>query len=220
MVKSIFKQMGYEIRTKPFLMMSTESMGLLRYFGRLFDEIAHVEGDIVECGVYHGRTFLMLAYLLSEEQSKFNRMIWGFDSFKGFPQPTAEDILFRIPNKGRFRATSLEKVSEFFRSSGLSREFIDTQIRLIPGFFSESLKNFPDRPIAFLHIDCDLYQAHHEVLTNLFPKVAEGGIVSFDDYHDVDWPGATKAIDEFFASTGYPIRYDPLPQKYFVIKKR
>jgi len=28
--------------------------------------------------------------------------------------------------------------------------------------------------------------------------MVEGGVIVFDDYHAKKWPGATKAIDEFF----------------------
>ena len=49
-----------------------------------------------------------------------------------------------------------------------------------------------------LHLDCDLYESYKISLTNLYDKVVAGGIIMFDEYDDQRWPGARRAIDEFF----------------------
>jgi O-methyltransferase len=46
---------------------------------------------------------------------------------------------------------------------------------LSKGFFCDSLKNHPKRPIALLHIDCDLYQSYKDTLDNLYELVSKGG---------------------------------------------
>ena len=52
----------------------------LIYFTRHFEQIRGIPGAVVECGVYQGRSLLLLAYLAEEE----NRNVYGFDSFSGF----------------------------------------------------------------------------------------------------------------------------------------
>lgn len=58
---------------------------------------------------------------------------------------------------------------------------------------------FDDGSIDFIYIDgCHQYEAVIEDLKNYFPKIKAGGMVCGHDYHYVDFPGVTKAIDEFF----------------------
>ena len=53
-----------------------------------------------------------------------------------------------------------------------------------------------------------------------FDQVSIGGIVAFDEYNEVKWPGATLAVNEFLNSMGYS-RTDliQLQNKYCLIKK-
>ncbi len=198
--------------------MTNERMLYFRYLESMFDRIAAVPGDIMECGVGYGRTFLMLACLVYQDKANDQRALLGFDSFKGFPNPTIEDKSTRNPKKGEHRDTSVERIWKLLRGSGLPKEFLANRVRLVPGFFHESLRVFSERPIALLHIDADLYQSYREVLTRLFPKVSSGGVVLFDEYLDPQWPGATKAIDEYFQPTNYKIKRNDLVNKYFVDK--
>jgi hypothetical protein len=54
----------------------------------------------------------------------------------------------------------------------------------------------------------------------LFPKVASGGVVMFDEYlnSDLDWPGARQAIDEFFGEQIRQIEHDVTVNRYYLIK--
>lgn len=85
------------------------------------------------------------------------------------------------------------------RAAGLDEEFLKTRLTLVKGWFSETLPCHPVDRIALLHIDADLYESYKEALQHLWPRVAVGGIVAFDEYHLPEWPGAKKAVDEFFA---------------------
>lgn len=64
----------------------------------------------------------------------------------------------------------------------------------------------------------DLYQSYKTCLEHLFPKVVSGGIVLFDEYDTPNWPGAKKAIDEYFKGTSYRPQKDAESGKYFLIK--
>jgi hypothetical protein len=197
--------------------MTSRWLRQFRHLASKFDQVKNVEGDIVECGVGKGRTFLMFAYLLSEEKDN-NRELWGFDSFQGFPEPSAEDKSLRNPKKGELGDTDIDGIIKLLDASGIEKQLITTRIKLVPGFFNDSLKKFPDKSIALLHIDVDLYESYRDVLNILFPKVAKGGIVLFDEYNELKWPGATKAIDEYFKNTSYKIKKDEIAGKYYIIK--
>ncbi|MCY0151814.1 TylF/MycF family methyltransferase [Hoeflea alexandrii] len=50
-----------------------------------------------------------------------------------------------------------------------------------------------------MFIDCDIYESHLDCLNVLYDQLVPGGIVVFDDYAEPKWPGASRAVDEFFA---------------------
>lgn len=213
-------------------------MRQFRYMTLMYERIQGVSGDVVECGLGEGNTFSMLAYLVGQETEwgmSPQRTLFGFDSFQGWPKPMEYDASPRNPQQGEWRVGE-EEVRERLERSNIMRDFPSLKIVIVPGFFEETLVNFPDRSIAFLHIDCDLYVGYRDALNTLSPKVAKGGVVLFDEYKEFPprpeydygriekWPGATKAIDEYFADTpyfiqSYPINFWPGSKKYFVVKE-
>lgn len=185
------------------------------YMRKMFRRIAKLDGDIVECGVGKMHTFRMLAELLAEENS--TRILWGFDSFEGFPQPSLEDASQRNAQKGELKFINSEDVTKFLLILGFSMPFIDSHIKIVKGFFQDTLPNNIVSKIAFLHLDVDLYDSYKTCLKHLFPKVVKGGVVLFDEYNDPKWPGATKAINEYL-NDKYKILKDNLTGKYYIIK--
>lgn len=182
----------------------------------LFSNIQEVEGDIVECGVGWARTFSILACLVKAEGK--NRMLYGFDSFEGFPDPSPEDRSPRNPKRGEWKVIGQENVKRILSSVGLDEAFINSNIKIKKGFFEDTLKNSDVQKIAFLHLDVDLYNSYKVCLEELFPKMARGGVVLFDEYSSTNFPGAKKAIDEYFSQTPHKIQKDIFSNKYYVIK--
>lgn len=208
-------------------------MRQFRYFLHLFNIYKEITGDIVECGVGEGNTFSMLAYLIGSE-SQTTRTLWGFDSFEGWPEPTQWDASPRNPQRGEW-SVGEEVTLERLKKSGISHQFPNLKIQIVKGFFNKTLPCFPDHPIAFLHIDADLYSGYHDALTNLFHKVAVGGVVAFDEYRFYSkrpaydhgtiekWPGCTKAVDEYFTGRPEQITRYSEPKSYpkhYVIKEK
>lgn len=190
------------------------------YMQKMFNKIAGIEGDIVECGVGKMASFQALALFLRQEGS--SRKLWGFDSFEGFPEPSAEDVSPRNPQKGEWKSINAEDVSKFLFVCGFKKQWIDSHIKIVKGFFQDTLPNNDVPNIAFLHLDVDLYNSYKNCLQYLFPKVVRGGVVLFDEYmnanENLKFPGAKKAIDEYFRDTKYKLSRDKLTGKYFLIK--
>lgn len=211
---------GYELRRQngtPAFPLNATNARKCAYFHSLLQKIEDIEGDIVECGVYTGYT-LYLQALFSQTREP-QRDIYGFDSFEGLPEMSAEDAPELQPEskfKGRF-VNNMESVIARLISSGLPDDFVDRQIHLVKGWFSDTLPAF-DRPIALLHVDVDLYQSYLDVLQNLYPRVSHGGIVAFDEYRDRLWVGASKAIHEFFGDSVEIRESDIMPGKHYLVK--
>ena len=217
--------MGYEIIKKEDLFPKRiiyRKLATLLYFKRILNLVSGIEGDIVECGVHRGTTLCLWASLVKEEMK--GRKIWAFDSFQGFPEPSSFDrgIGFGQARKGFYSDTSVERVRQLLLDIGLDQEFVDSQVTIVKGFFSESLKKYKGTSIAILFIDADLYSSYKDVLEMLYPKVAKGGVVLMDEYMGTFvyhlYPGANKAVDEFFGEKAKQIQRDKISGMYYLIK--
>jgi len=221
LLQSVFHQAGYELsrsatHTLPVPALDVKRARKFAYQTRLMDRIHDVPGDIVECGVFRGYSLLSFLYLLSF--SGQDRRVWGFDSFEGLPAPTAEDVSPRQPRKGQL-AMPVDQVRNMLNRSGLDGDYVSRTVQLVPGFFEKTLPT-ADVQIALLHVDADLYKSTLTVLECLYPRVASGGVIAFDEYMEsqTKWPGAAKAIEEFFGGPPPGLQYDARADKYFVVK--
>jgi len=185
------------------------------YFLDQLEKVKDIPGDIVECGVSIGHGALL--FLLLSEYLGVERNYYGFDSFTGFPDPVEKDETTPISGKG-FWASPPETVLRVLKDGRIPEDTIRYRVRLTKGMFDETLPRYEGR-IALLHLDCDLYQSYRMSLETLYDKVSPGGIVMFDEYCDKRWPGAQKAIDEFFAEKREkPIAHQKCSWKYYVRK--
>jgi len=179
------------------------------YWKEMFDMVKDVKGDIVECGVGRGRSLLIISainYFLDKNEGGC-RKIFAYDSFQGFPEPAKEDQSERNSKKGDWASSpsgkyeySIEFTELVLKEAGLG--IVNNKPVLTKGFFYDSLKLHPDRPIAILHVDSDLYQSYLDTLDMLYEKVVKGGIIIFDDFFvegpgNKKFPGSRLAVEEF-----------------------
>lgn len=171
--------------------------------------VEHLDGDIVECGIGRSRSLLILCSLFVGLGIK--RRLLAYDSFAGFPQPTKEDNSTRNPKAGEWSCSpsGTYQYTESFCQKVLKEAEIPLErvdLKLVKGFFAEQLPYNDSKQIALLNIDGDLYQSYKDCLEHLFPKVAKGGIIVFDDFEDGEsqaFPGSRLAVKEYLGSTEY-----------------
>lgn len=196
----------------------------LLYLGRLADIVHNIPGDFVECGVGHGETLMYLATICCDRQR--HRMLYGFDSFEGFPEPTAEDISKRMVQSGD-RWGKLDDIEplkillDTFSLYDLPRQWLQSNILLVKGWFKDTISNYPTTgTIAMLHLDCDLYESYKVCLNGLWDRITVGGIIAVDEYRNtlerVAFPGAMKAIDEFIADKPVSMHRDEYYGKWYL----
>lgn len=188
----------------------------------LLKHVASLEGDILECGVFRGRSLMRMA--MTARRIAPEKTVYGLDSFDGFPTEAVTD-----GDLGPGR--SLEKVRGRFK--GASRvplrllkaaEDLKLNIRLLPGFFEDTLPALRSRRFCFVHLDCDIYESYKTCLDAVYDLVVPGGIILFDEYACPVWPGATRAVNEFFANRpekplAQQDRQRPEKPKYFIRKQ-
>jgi O-methyltransferase len=152
-----------------------------------------VAGDFIECGVWRGGSVVFMRGLLAAFEVD-DRSVWVADSFEGLPPPELEpDLALGVDlSKANFPSLAIdeETVKRAFAAHGL----LDSRVRFLKGWFSETLAGAPIERLALLRIDGDLYSSTRDALTALYDRVSPGGFVVVDDYF---LPNCRQAVDEF-----------------------
>jgi Methyltransferase domain len=154
---------------------------LVRY---VLDQVK-TPGLYLEFGVGRGKSMRWIA-------GAVDGVVHGFDSFKGIPEHWNGNPI------GSFAQKKLPKVPgnvEFHK--GLFQE-------TLPGF----LQSHPD-PVAFVHIDCDLYSSTACVISLLGHRLQPGSIILFDEYYNFHrWQQHEfRAFQEFVSTAGLKYEY-------------
>ncbi len=175
----------------------------------LFKMTLDVPGDIAELGVFRGLGLMTWANLLEAYCiGDRTKTVYGFDNWKGFLELSKED--------GREEG-SVEKTVGGFSPEKYYDELVEAikifdrdrfvpwkpRVKLVVGSIEESVRDFveknPGIRFSLIHFDCDLYRPTKIALEYLWPLLSKGGVVLFDEYSIKEWPGETKAVDEYFS---------------------
>jgi O-methyltransferase len=142
-------------------------------------ETQHLEGDIVEFGCHAGQTSRLISYISPKP-------VYVYDSFEGFPEVEGQV-------KGTMTATMDDLVYNFV-SAGVRMPY------LRKGYFCDTKPEDVPEKISFAHLDGDLYISIMDPLKLIYDRMVPGGVILVDDFGDDQyWPGARKAVEEFFA---------------------
>ncbi len=151
----------------------------------------NIPGDFIETGAWRGGMTIFMRALL-KAHGDTQRRIWVADSFDGLPVPKDTSDGWDYSNVDYLKV-SLEQVQSNFRRFGL----LDSQVRFLKGWFSDTLPSAPIQALAILRLDGDMYSSTMDALVNLYPRLSAGGFVIVDDYYS--WPACRRAVDEFRA---------------------
>ena len=131
-------------------------------------------GAFVECGVYRGATASIIAAAIDQQ-----RELHLYDTFAGIAGAQAVD---EGHQDGDFGDVDLDAVKARVPSAVIHQGAIPT--------------TFDDiGPVAFAHIDVDVFQPHLDAIDFLWPRMSPGGIMVFDDYAQPSCRGARMAVD-------------------------
>ena len=149
-------------------------------------EQVEIPGLYCEFGVYRGETLNFIASLAKVE-------VHGFDSFEGLPEDWKQGH-----EKGAFALASLPEVQP--------------NARLHKGWFEDTIPAFREQhpgPVAFLHLDADLYSSTRTVFESLGDAIVAGTVIAFDEFFNYPgWcEGEYKAFMEFCRERGVEVRY-------------
>jgi hypothetical protein len=171
------------ISTHPqFLFQSTESIKRKVVLRESMNFI-NLDGLYLEFGVSWGHTINYISKCLP------TKTIYGFDSWQGIP----EDWIC----KGKvFPAGSYSTKGELPK--------VNENVQLISGMFEDTLPIFVKEnsniPIAYIHIDCDLYSSTKTVFKYIGSMIVPGTVIVFDEY--IQDAGEKQAFNEWLEESG------------------
>lgn len=127
--------------------------------------VSHINPEynhVLEFGVYRGGTLRQL-----RNQLPSNFQLYGFDSFLGLPE--------------NWTGTNFAK--GHFSTQGQPPSI--PGVEFFVGLFKDTLPQYKliAKPIALLHIDCDLYSSTIEVLYELKDYILPGTVICFDEWY-------------------------------------
>jgi hypothetical protein len=198
------------------------------YFEFIIENHACIAGDICEAGVYRGRSLLATALLLRELGS--TKIVWGFDTFAGFPAYHANDdlnkftqlyeqgviddvLLAKVKRNQELRALAVQtplSVANISTSGAFAGTSLETLQRKIKYLQLDNIRLicgvFEETmqgnypPFMAALMDCDLYLSYTTSLPFIWKHLSRGGYIFLDEYYSLKFPGARIATDEFFAN--------------------
>lgn len=173
----------------------------------LFKKTLKIPGDIVECGVFKGVSFLFWLKCIKIFCPNSSKKVVGFDMFSSFPKKNLNK--FEKISAKKYVKSSNFKGSDLKKLNNLAKKLMgDNKYSLIKGDIIKTAKKYVKNnygfKISLLHLDLDTYVGTKAALDSFFPYVSKGGIIIFDEYGSRGW-GETKAVDNFFKNKNYKI---------------
>ncbi len=153
----------------------------------LVGQVAQIEGDILEVGVWRGGTGALLARRVQLEG--LDARVYLCDTFRGVVKAGPEDSVYA---GGEHSDTSKGAVEDLFRAMRLDN------VELLVGVFPEETGPLMpiDRRIRLCHIDVDVYRSAKDVLDWVWGRLSPGGVVVFDDFGFPECAGVTRLVNE------------------------
>jgi O-methyltransferase len=175
-----------------------------------------VTGDFAECGVWRGGSVLAMILTLQELGAR-PRDVYLYDTFEGMTAPTELDTSAVDPPAletwNAARADGKRAWHEMFgpdvfdeqsvRETLLATGYPEERVHVVKGKVEETIPAHAPARLALLRLDTDWYESTRHELHELYPRLADGGVLIIDDYGH--WEGARRAVDEYFAEQAEPL---------------
>jgi hypothetical protein len=139
------------------------------------------ESTVLEFGVYHGTSYLMLTDHIIENYP--GTKLIGFDSWKGIPAETEGVWYPDRHNAGAYKSPK-SSVLNGLMFKGLA---FNERFQLVDGYFENSLTpslQASIKNLVFVNVDVDIHKSTVELLEFIYPLLRVGVVLYFDDWKD------------------------------------
>ena len=184
---------------------------------KLLEISANCSGNVIECGASRCGTSILMALHLRRIGA--HKTVYALDSYQGFPpdeaaRERAQGLTDVAP--GDHTSTDLGYVSEKIRRLGCENSVIP-----VKGFFTTTLPSIASQGnFALAFIDCDLKESTSYCSRTVWPRLASGGVLAFDDYLGPLHCGVKVAVDEFVSSNESDIKSHGMLRRLYYVRKR
>ncbi|GAB6888660.1 hypothetical protein JCM13304A_21590 [Desulfothermus okinawensis JCM 13304] len=173
----------------------------------LYKSIIHLPGDVIECGVFKGCSFIRFCTYREILENPYSRKVIGFDTFGKFPRQNKHEAVFaKNWENDAGQSISKDELDRVLQFKGFKN------YELIEGDIEDTVPRYatthPALKIALLHIDVDIARPCKIILRHLYKCVVRGGLIIFDNYGVIH--AETAAIDEFFKDMDVKLKKMPL----------
>jgi O-methyltransferase len=139
-------------------------------------------GDLLEVGVWRGGSGALMAAAAPD------KTVFLCDTFNGVVNASDQDSTYR---GGEHADTSTQIVSQLVDRLGL------TNVKILRGIFPQQTAHIiDDLTFALCHIDVDVYESARRTIDWVWPRLAVGGVVVYDDYGYWQCSGITTLVNE------------------------
>jgi len=180
---------GVYRQIKPFTLV--DEMRLYELW-HLTQELAAVDGDILEVGVWRGGSGCLIA--AESQRTGSAARVFLCDTFSGVVKAGDDDPIY---SGGEHADTSAELVRSLASHLKLENVVVLTGI-----FPDETGSTIEDRQFKLCHLDLDVYESTRTAAEWLWPRLIEGGVVVVDDYGGDGMDGVRRAVGEIAAEFG------------------
>jgi len=148
-----------------------------------------LDGDILEVGVWRGGTGCIISKASGGKGS-----VYLADTFEGVVKTGENDTFYK---GGEHADASEEDVRDALDELKINN------YKILKGIFPDDFTSeVKDLKFRFCHIDVDVYQSALDIFNYVWPRLAKGGVVVFDDYGFLRCEGVTKLVDEMHLADG------------------
>lgn len=152
----------------------------------LLPQVAHLDGDILEVGVWRGGTGAILAS--ANKAAERPKTVYLADTFAGVVKSTDKDASY---SDGEHADTNSGIVQELLGRLGLDG------VTILKGIYPDDFPALAKHSFSFVHIDVDVYLSARHIMESVWPNMPVGGIVVFDDYGFDTCNGIAELVDGY-----------------------
>jgi hypothetical protein len=175
----------------------TDQLGYWVLYTALFfaKRAMKIDGNFIEFGTYKGRhAAAILEYVGWSNLTP--KKFYLLDTFYGLDRKFAEKDEFDS-YVSAYKDYSLESVSIHFNDYG--------NVKLIPGPVPDTLVEIPEGRFSFAHIDMNSAYPESKAFEYIYPRMATGGSILFDDYAQIGHEAQKISLDRMAESFGEKI---------------
>ena len=147
------------------------------------------------------------------EPHNYQRKVYGFDTFSGFPKISKEDEKSKSEFllEGGVSYSDYDDIQNAISVFDLNRSISHIpKIQVIKGDVTETIPKFiddhPEIVVSLLNIDMDLYEPAKVALEHFVPHMPKKSVIIFDELNNEYYKGETTAVKEFFNLKGLEIK--------------